>query len=381
MDGAAGGHVPGAGDLLQLIDLVGDHRHIDVAEGFAADGLDAVLSQVPVHVDKVPGHVPVFLLVHRPVGPDEVPGPGIGQKVLQDRLVPPVHILLGGLGDIDVAEAAGGPGGAKQGIQDKGVTPMVIPAPVPVVLFVFRGKKHRVSYEFTVVEDRFSPLALFVVPVDDRAFVCRVYPVIVDVPVSLLCRPGELPLQLGVALQQQVVVPQPQVKHIPRLLDVRDPALPVEVQDVDPPDADVPQALQLFRIPEDTVDAGAGFQLVVHDPVIGVLKILLLQDHRQDGPQGLGLFPVPLLPGQHIGAGIVVHGLGVLVGNGVEEPAGGRLHLAARTSSDAFPVPQPVPLLIFDDPPLQVGLALPVAVQVLPGPAEPVRAYWRFILH
>ena len=139
--------------------------------------------------------------------------------------------------------------------------------------------------------------------------------------------------------------------------------------------------MTLPRIPEDAVDAGAGFQLVVHDPVIGVLKVLLLQNHRQDGAQGLGHFPVPLLPGQHIGARIVVHGLGVLVGNGVEEPAGGRLHLTARTSSDAFPVPQPVPLLIFDDPPLQVGLALPVAVQVLPGPAEPVRAYWRFILH
>ena len=55
---------------------------------------------------------------------------------------------------------------AEQGIEHKGVEPMVIPAPVPVACLVFRGKEHRVAHEFAVVQPRFGALPLLVVPVD-----------------------------------------------------------------------------------------------------------------------------------------------------------------------------------------------------------------------
>ena len=318
-------------------------------------------------MDKIPGHVRVFSLVHRPVGADKMSGPGIGQQILQNGLVAPVHIFLGGFGHIDVAEAAGGTGTAEHHVHNKGVAAVVIPASLGIFRLIFRGEQHRLPHKLAVVEHLSAPHLLFVVPVDDGGFVRGIHPILVYIPVSRLGAAGKLALQHGVALQQQIVVPEPQVKDVAALLQIRHAVFPEEVQQVNPLNAHISQAVQLFRIPEDTVDAGAGLQLVVHHPVVGFLKVLLLQNHRQDAFQSFRRFPVPFLPGQHGGDRVVVHGLGMLIGDGVEEPAGGGLHLAALTPAHTLPVPHPVPLLVFNHPPFQVGLALPVAVQGQPG--------------
>ena len=332
-------------------------------------------------MNEIPAQIGVFLLVDRPVHPDKIPGPGRGEHVLQNGLVAPVHILLGGLGHIDVAKAAGASRRAEQGVHDKGVQPMVIPPPLPVLMSVFRGKQHRVPYEFAVVQHLFSLLRLFVVPVDDGSFVRGVHPVL---GLGLLARvrlSGQLPLQLGVGFQQPVIVLHPQIKQIPGLLQVRNAAFPVQVQHIHPAQGNVSQAALLFRVPEDPVNAGTAFELVIHHPVIDLLKVLLLQNHRQDAAQGLGQGLIVFLPGQHIGPGKIVHGLGVFVGNGVEEPAGSRFHLFLCASAHTFPVPHPVPLFILNDPPLQVGLALAVPVQGLPGFPQFLRADHILLFH
>ena len=379
-DGAAGGHVPVARDLLQLVDLLVDDRYVDVAQGLSGNGLDAVVAQRPVHMDKVPAQVCILLFVHRPVRPDEVPGPGIGQHILQDSLVAPVYVFLGGLAHIDVAKAAGASRRAEQGIEHKGVEPMVIPAPVPVACLVFRGKEHRVAHEFAVVQHRFGALPLLVVPVNYRRLLRGIHPVFEYIAVSCLLG-SQLALQLGVLLQKQIVVPQPQIEDVSRLLDVRNAAFPIEIQHVNAVDADVAQAVQLVRVPEDSVDTRTGFQLVVHDPVVGVLKVLLLQNDRQDAAQDLGQLLVSLLPGQHIGPGEIVHGFGVFVGDGIEQPPRGGLHRASRPPAHTFPVAHPVPLLVLNDPPLQVGLALPAAVQDHPGGPDLFRPNLHCLLH
>ena len=76
--GAAGGYIPVARDLLQFVDLLVDDRYVDVAQGLSGNGLDAVVAQRPVHMDKVPAQVRIFFFVHGPICPDEVPGPGVG---------------------------------------------------------------------------------------------------------------------------------------------------------------------------------------------------------------------------------------------------------------------------------------------------------------
>ena len=274
-DRAAGGHVPVARDLLQFIDLATDDRNVNVAQRLARDGLDAVVSQSPVHMDKVPAQVRVFLLVHRAVRPDEVPGPGVGQHILQNGLIAPVHIFLGGLAHIDITEPAGAARRAEQGIKNKGVQPVVIPAPFPIAFLVLRGEQHRIPHELAVVQHRLGTLPFFVVPVDDGGFLRGVHPVLEHIAVNRLLNP-QLSLQLGVLFQKQIVVPQPQVEDVSRLLDIRNAAVPVQIQYIDPPDGNIPQPVQLVGIPEHAVNARAGFQLVVHDPVIDLLKILLL---------------------------------------------------------------------------------------------------------
>ena len=115
--------------------------------------------------------------------------------------------------------------------------------------------------------------------------------------------------------------------------------------------------------------------------IVGVLKVLLLQNDRQDAAQDLGQFLVSLLPGQHIGPGEIVHGFGVFVGDGIEQPPRGGLHRASRPPAHTFPVAHPVPLLVLNDPPLQVGLALPAAVQDHPGGPDLFRPDLHCLLH
>ena len=153
------------------------------------------------------------------------------------------------------------------------------------------------------------------------------------------------------------------MEDVGRLLDIRDAAFPEQVQNVHLADGDVPQPPGLAGVPEHAVDAGAGLQLVVVDLVIHLLEVGLLQHHREDGAKKLGLPPVPLLPGQDIGAGIIVHHVGVLVGDGVEKPAGGRLHLILSVAPHTLPVAQLVPLLVVHHPAFQIGLALLISVQ------------------
>ena len=87
------------------------------------------------------------------------------------------------------------------------------------------------------------------------------------------------------------------------------------------------------------------------------------------------------MPGQYIGPGKIVHGLGVFVGDGIEQPPRGGLHRASRPPAHTFPVAHPVPLLVLNDPPLQVGLALPAAVQDHPGGPDLFRPDLYCLLH
>ena len=105
--------------------------------------------------------------------------------------------------------------------------------------------------------------------------------------------------------------------------------------------------------------------LELFPPVIRIrlLEAVALQHHGQHGAELLGLVAVTLLPRQHVRLRVIVHGVGVLVGNAVEEPARGRRRLETRAlvlgelGAHDLPVPDLVPLLILDEPLLQIGLA------------------------
>ena len=213
----------------------------------------------------------------------------------------------------------------------------------------------------------FSALQLLVVPVHHGGFAADVHRVVVKIAVETsLAAAFQLALQLRIGCQQQVVVLQLHVEEVAGVLNVRDAAFPEEAEYIHLPHGNVTEAVQFLFVPENAVDAGARLQLVVPHIVVDFLKIVLLQHHRHDGAEHFRLRLVSGFPGQNVGGGEIVHGIGVLVGDGVEQPAGRRLHLILFLFAHALPVAQLVPLLVFHNAPLQIGLALFVAVERLP---------------
>ena len=57
------------------------------------------------------------------------------------------------------------------------------------------------------------------------------------------------------------------------------------------------------------------------------------------------------------------------------------VYLGFAMPSHTFPVPHPVPLFVFNDPPLQIGLPLPIPVQGLPGLPQLLRADHILLFH
>ena len=211
--------------------------------------------------------------------------------------------------------------------------------------------------------------ALLVVPIHHQGLVGGVHRIVVDVLAKLLPGHPQTALQVGIAFQKGIVIAKGHVEHIFRLLNVADAALPVKIQKIHPGDGNVPQATQLVPIPEHAVDAGAGNELTVPDPVVDLLEIAVIQNHRQHRRKHLGLGLVGSLPGQHIDAGEIIHCIGVLACNGAPKPTGDRFHLRGGLAH-TLPVAQLVPLLVFHHPLFQIGLPRPVALEGLPGSGD-----------
>ena len=311
-------------------------------------------------------HVGEFVFIHSSVAADEESRSGVRQRVLRDGLIQSVDICLRILAHVDVAEARRRAFHLKQRVKDKRILSVIVPAAIRQIRVILRGVQHLVPHILAVVQHDSSAAALFVVPVHHSALVCGVHAVIVEILAHLASLAAELSHQLRILLLQQVVVHKCHLKQVPAVLDIFHARLPEQVQQIHPPDGNIPQSVELRLVPEDTVYPCAAFELVVPCIRVRLLEFVLLQDHRHDSRQHFRLGFVALLPRQDIGRRIVVHSIGVLVGDAVEQPAAGGLHWVVLIPH-LLPVPHLVPLLVFNDPALQIGLAALVALQHLSG--------------
>ena len=322
------------------------------------------------------GLVPVqeLLLVDAGGAGDEEPLPGGHHGVLQDVGRELVDVELGILADGDVSEAHRRSLLGKEHIQHHRVEAVVIPAPLPVVRVVLAGIEQGVPYEFYIVQYRLSGrAALLVIPVHHHALAAGVHRVVVDVLLDVDGPSAQVPLVLRVLLLQQLLVHQLREEQVAGLLDVGDARLPEQFEQVDLPDVDVAQAVLLLGVPKHTVGRRAVFELVPPVVRISLLIVVVLQQDGQDGGQRPCALLVAALPGEHHRLGVVVHGVGVLVEDGVEQPGGGGLRafpLFPLVPADGLPVAQLPPQLILHDARLQAGFPLLVAGEGVDGFGE-----------
>ena len=251
---------------------------------------------------------------------------------------------------------------------------MVIPPPLPQLRVVLRGIQHRLPHELAILQHPAPLLTGVVVPVHHQRLVGGIHLIVIQEPAHGNPTAAQLPLQLGILLLQHLVTYQLRGEEVGRVLNVRHPRLPEQVQQIHPPDGHVPQTVELSRIPEHAIYGAPAFQLVPPCAGIRPLELILLQDGRQNTGQLGRLRPVPRFSGQHRRLRVAVHGVCVLGEDAVHQPTAGGLRVAGIAALPLLlhlrPVPQLPELLIVDDAPLQIYLPLPVLFQKLRRPAH-----------
>ena len=362
--GSALAHVPVATDLLQFahpVIPVGDQVALQPAHLQRPEG---VIRQPSHHMHDVPAKVCQLFLVHACRVAQHIP---LLRGQLHVLVHGVVHLVNGGLGvlhHVDVPKARRAVLFPEQRVEHKGVFPVIVKAPVPHGRVVLAGIQHHAVAVFAVVQHRLSAgQGLFVVPVHHHALVAGVQAVVVDVLCHVQAVAG-VSLELWVLAFQLVVVGQAQAEQVRAVLHVLHARLPVQHQDVDALDADLAQSAPRRRVPEHALHAGSGLELAPPGVAVGRLVVALLQHRGQDLRQHLGGRLVVRCARQHVRLRVVVHGIGVLVGNAVEQPPAGRLRLAFHhLVLVVLPVSHPEPQLVFDDAFVQRGLARLVLLQ------------------
>ncbi len=288
--------------------------------------------------------VGVLLLVDRAVRANEEPRPRGHQRALQDHLIQPVDVHLRLLAHVDVAEARGRIRLHKLRVEHEGIQPVVVISAQAVPLVVLRRVQKVPAHELRVVHHRAPAAPALVIPVHHHAALAG------------LRRGGQRavrqrravqpPPEKRPAVDQRLVGHALHVEHVPRGLQTAHARLPVQAQKLDLSNVDVAQPVRAVRVPEHAGHARAALEL--RPPYVGIhlLVFVQLHHHGQDGAERLRVGRVAFLARQHIRLRHVVHRVGVLVRDAVQKPRARGLRVAG-IAPHRRPVPQPVPLFVF----------------------------------
>ena len=329
-----------------------------------------------------------LLLVDRPVRPLEPPRRRRHDRVLYDRLVHPVDLLLRRLADVDIAVSRYAPLHWEQRVDHERVFPVVIQprlghgppgrllhnAPVRQrqrVIFLFRivlrRLQNRIAHQLCKVQHLPSVLIFLVIPVHHHRLVVEVDDVVRVVLLLHLLLGVEFSPQLRVLLDQQIVVHHLRQEDVLRLLQIPDARLPEERQNIHWLHRDIPEAVQLRRIPLHVPDERALLELRPLAVRIDLFEVVLFQNDRQHRGKLRRLLPVVRFPRPDRRGRICRDGIRVLAHNDVEEPRRCPLVVLLVPLLDPLPAAHAPPVLRSNDPRLQRTLALPVFLQRVHG--------------
>ena len=224
---------------------------------------------------------------------------------------------------------------------------MIIQAALCQCRVVLAGIQHHPVTELAVVQHHASVFVrALVVPVHHHAFRAGILPFLVDVP-GHIQHTGCAACQLRILRGQLRRVFQTQAEEIRRSLDILHARLPVEHQQVHAAHGDIPQPAPHLRIPEDAGHSGALLEFAPPAVAVHLLIIRLLQHHRQYAGKRPCRVLIVCRAGQDVRFRVVVHGVGMLVGDAVEQPPAGRLTLAGHHGVGViFPVPHAEPQFV-----------------------------------
>ena len=207
---------------------------------------------------------------------------------------------------------------------------------------------------------------LLVIDLDDRGLALETHRVVIDKARGEEGVGAQPALELRIARLERLLVFEVGAEEIAALLDVADPRLPEEVEQVDPLDGDVAEAAALLPVPDDAVAGRAGLELLPHGVVIDPLEAVLLEDAGQDRAQKPRLLAVARLAREDDRLGEGIHRVGVLGDDHVMQPPARALValLGAQAAAALLElVAQLPPVLRGDDAPLETGLAALVLLQ------------------
>ena len=298
-----------------------------------------------------------LVLVHARRVRDKVAFLGRCQRVLVHGLRHPVDSVLGVLHHVDVPEARRAVLFHEERVEHKGIFSVVVEARLGHRRVVLAGVEHHAVAELAVMHHGLAAgLLPLVIPVHHHALFAGVDVLVADVLPHGDAAAARLALQLRPPGRQTVVVSQRQAEKVGRVLDVLHARLPVQHQQIHAPDGDVPESVPQRRVPEDALHAGPLLELAPPGVAVHALVVGLFQQHRQDLGEELCRLLVVLRSRQHVRLRVVVHGVGVFVGDGVEQPprTGGALALHHPVAV-LLPVAQLVPFFVVDDPLVETG--------------------------
>ena len=310
-----------------------------------------------------------FPLIHIAVIAGEEPGHGAHHGILDEAGLHQVDLGLRIPAHIHIAIAAGASFDGVQRVHDVGILAVIVEAGLSHgrpddlahvihdrLLFVLRGIKHLVPDELAVVQDVPAIPPAPVIDLDHRGLVLCLHAVIVEELAAHETVAFQLALDLGILLLQHILVHQLCVEQVPALLDIRHTGLPVQVQQIDPRDADIAQAVQLILVPYHLEAAGAGLALLPHGIGVHGLEIILLQDAGDDRAEHRGLLGVRLLPGPDVGFRVGLHGVRMFRYDNIVHPgaSAGEASICADVGLRLLlhGVPQLPPILTGDDAPM-----------------------------
>ena len=322
-----------------------------------------------------------LLLIDRPVRPLEPPWRRRHDRVLHDCLVHPVDLLLRRLADVDIAVSRYASLHREQRVDHKRVFPVVIQprlghgppgrllhnAPVRQrqrVIFLFRivlrRLQNRIAHQLREVQHLPAVLIFLVIPVHHHGLPVKADDV-VRVVLLLDLRIGvELSPQLRVLLDQQIVVHHLRQEDVLRLLQIPHARLPEERQNIHRLYRDIPEAIELRRIPFHMPDKRPLLELRPLTVGIDLFEVVLFQNDRQHRGKLRCLLPVVRFPRADGRGRIGRDRVRVLAHDDVEKPRRRPLVILRVSLLDPLPAAHAPPVLRRNDPRLQRTLALPV---------------------